>query len=298
MIQPDQIRIKNNKLSVLAPAKLNLSLLIAGKRPDGYHEIKTLMAGINWYDQILFEPSDSLEVISTGLYWAPQGKENLIYTACEMFFEAFNIKPGIKVTLIKNIPAGTGLGSASSDAAATLLALKKYFNVDCSDSDLFHIAAKLGSDVPFFLGPPQAICTGRGEKITEIGKNLSFCAVLVLPDISVSTKMVYSNYKHNAELFEQLNCKFDRHIAQNNIDLLAQMCTNMLESSCFQANNELADLKTRIEHLGIKPLCLSGSGSAMFLLLKPDALDLAMKYRRMIEEETGAKAVIVFDNQW
>jgi len=125
-------------LCVRAPAKINLSLLITGKRPDGYHGIETLMAKVNWYDQLHFEPAkhDGIELICTGPYWAPDGEDNLVYRACRLLYDRAGKTPAVRVTLTKNIPAGTGLGSASSDAAAALLGLNRFAELNQPDTVL------------------------------------------------------------------------------------------------------------------------------------------------------------------
>ncbi|MHC4287641.1 MAG: 4-(cytidine 5'-diphospho)-2-C-methyl-D-erythritol kinase, partial [Planctomycetota bacterium] len=110
----EQFEHTANGLVVRAPAKINLSLLISGKRPDGFHGIETVMAKVSWYDELLFEPvqTEGINLICTGPHWAPEGEENLVHRACQMLYERAGLSPNVRVTLTKNIPAGTGLGSA------------------------------------------------------------------------------------------------------------------------------------------------------------------------------------------
>ena len=269
MTNKEQFETIGNGLLVRAPAKINLSLLIAGKRLDGFHEIETIMAKVNWYDEILIQQGQKtgIELVCNGPEWAPEGEENLVYKAAKMLLETCGRKANIKITLTKNIPAGTGLGSASSDAAATLTGLNKYLDLQLPNAELAKLAAQLGSDVAFFLDGPLAFCTGKGEKIKKLDENFNFLALLILPDVSVSTKKVYANYRHNPALYKKLNARINDLLGKNRIDLVAKMCTNMLEISCFSLYKELAELKTKIESLGIRPLCLSGSGSAMFYII-------------------------------
>jgi 4-diphosphocytidyl-2-C-methyl-D-erythritol kinase len=285
-------------LLVRAPAKINLSLLIAGKRPDGFHEIETVMAKVDWYDELLFEAGEKnrIELVCKGPCWAPKGQANLVYQACKMLYESTGVRPGIKVTLRKNIPAGSGLGSASSDAAAALIGLNRFAELGVREDKLFEMAARLGSDAAFFLGGPLAFCRGRGEKIKEIEEKFSFWAILALPDVSVSTEKVYENYVHNQDLYDTLSREINNFIAEKKIDLLAQMCANMLEKSCFELHKELADLKSRIEALGIGPVCLSGSGVAMYCMVS-DAEDVK-HYQSMLKETIGCESVIVHNNRW
>ncbi|MHC4638118.1 MAG: 4-(cytidine 5'-diphospho)-2-C-methyl-D-erythritol kinase, partial [Planctomycetota bacterium] len=237
-----------------------------------------------------------IEVISTGPHWAPQGKENIIYKACESIFKQAGIKTGIKITLTKNIPAGSGLGSASSDAAAALLGIKKFLNIELSHEKLHQIASSLGSDVPFFLYGPLALCTGKGEKIKKIGVFFDFTALLVLPDASVSTKRVYENYTHDQDVYDILNSKINALLNKNRFDLIIKMCANMLTESCFRLHEDLADLKSKLESLSIVPVCLSGSGSTMYKVV--DSEEKAKAYKFRIKEVLGCNTVIVSNNRW
>ena len=300
MVGAEQITIVGDGLLVLAPAKINLSLLIAGKRPDGFHEIDTVMAKINWYDEILIErgQKDGIELICKGPQWAPRGRDNLIWRAAEMLLEGCRPMPAVRITLIKNIPAGTGLGSASSDAAATLIGLNRHLKLDLDKKYLFGVAAHLGSDVAFFLNGPLARCTGRGEKIEKIGENFDFTALLLLSGVSVSTQEVYANYRHRSALHEKLSARISSHIREKRIDLVAKMCANMLEESCFDLATSLAELKKTSGSLSIGSFCLSGSGSAMFCIVDSGDEKQVGEYRRRLEEKLGCTCIVVANNRW
>ena len=127
MSDREQFESVGEGLLIRAPAKINLSLLVVGKRSDGFHELETIMAKVNWYDEILIEPGQKagIELVCKGPHWAPTGKENLVYRAADLLLNNYGLKTDVKITLTKNIPAGSGLGSASSDAAATLMGLNK-----------------------------------------------------------------------------------------------------------------------------------------------------------------------------
>jgi 4-diphosphocytidyl-2-C-methyl-D-erythritol kinase len=300
MLNKDQFETLGDGLLVRAPAKINLSLLITSKRPDGFHEIETVMAKVNFYDEILIEKTNKagIEFICKGQRWAPQGRDNLVYKAADMLLEGCGQVANIKITLTKNIPAGSGLGSASSDAAATLIGLNKYSDLQIPDAELARLATQLGSDVAFFLNGPLAFCSGKGEKIKKLDENFNFLALLILPDVSVYTNRVYANYKHNPALYKKLHTRTNSLLGENRIDLVSKMCANMLETSCFNLNKELADLKVKIESLGIRPLCLSGSGSAMFYIIDNNNIKKAQENRSKLEEKTGCKSVIVSNNRW
>ncbi len=299
MADKEQFSVVGDGLLVRAPAKINLSLLIAGRRPDGFHEIETLMAKVDLYDELLFErgEKDGIELVCRGQHWAPQGKANLVYRACEALYEAAGVETPVRVTLTKNVPAGSGLGGASSDAAAALLGLNRFANLRAETGDITEIACRLGSDVAFFLGGPLAFCTGRGEKIRKTEKIFSFRAILALPDVNASTKRVYGNYLHNHGLYDELSGKIKGLIEKNRIDLLAAMCANMLGKSCFELYAQLSELKSGLETLGIGTVCLSGSGSAMFCMVADAALDFR-RYQSMLTDSFGCESVVVSNNRW
>ena len=300
MVDKEQITTVSNGLLVRAPAKINLSLLIAGKRPDGFHEIETVMAKVNFFDEILIQQGQKagIELICKGSHWAPQGKENLVYRACEMLLGSCGQQANIKITLTKNIPAGTGLGSASSDATATLMGVNEFLKLALDKTSLTKLAGWLGSDAAFFLDGPLAFCTGKGEKIKKLNEKFDFLALIILPDVSVSTKKVYANYKHDSAIYKKLSARINSFLEKNRIDLVSKMCTNMLQTSCFSLYKGLAELKVKIESLGVAPCCLSGSGSATFCIMDSCNEETAKEHQLKLEEKVGCKSVIVSNNRW
>lgn len=299
MTDKKQFETIGDGLLVRAPAKINLSLLVAGKRPDGFHEIETIMAKVNFYDEILIEKTNKagIELVCKGPLQAPKGKDNLVYKAADMLLENRGQSSNIRITLTKNIPAGSGLGSASSDAAATLISLNKFLNLGLSMVQLADFAAKLGSDVAFFLDGPLAFCTSRGEKIKKLGQDFSFSALLILPDISVPTQKAYANYTHDLALYKRLSGQINGLIEKNRIDLVTKICANMLEKSCLSLYEQLAELKAKGEALGMEPLCLTGSGSAMFWIFQKKDEEKADEYRQKLEE-ISCKSIIVRSTRW
>jgi len=300
MTYKEQFENIGGGLLVRAPAKINLSLLIVGKRPDGFHEIETIMAKINFYDEILIESGRKagIELICKGPNWVPPGQDNLVYQSAKALMNACGAWADIRITLTKNIPAGSGLGSASSDAAATLMGLNKYLDINLPNRQLAKLASQLGSDVAFFIDGPLALCTGKGEKIKKLNKKFNFLALLILPNVSISTKKVYDNYRHDSALYEKLSAQINSYIQKNRIDLVVKMCANMLQLSCFGLVSDLAELKTKIESLGIGPVCLSGSGASMFYIIEDGDAEKARAYKAKLEEKIGCKSLIVSNNRW
>jgi 4-diphosphocytidyl-2-C-methyl-D-erythritol kinase len=316
-----QFSKSRNGLLVRAPGKINLSLLVKGKRPDGYHELETIMAKINWFDEILIEHKSeirhasspvsgnlkseiNIELICQGPYEVPQGEDNLVYKAAKLILDCrlriadFSKQGrGIKITLTKNIPAGTGLGSGSSDAAGTLMGINRFLRLGLSKKQLAGLAAQLGSDVAFFLEGPISFCTGRGEKAQKLPK-CEFRVFLIVPNVSVSTKRVYENYKHDPVEFLRLHREISGYIKKKKIDLVGELCANMLQESCFELNTELRELKKEIERTGIGPVCLSGSGSAMYCIINKGNEEKIAAYQDRLAQEFGCKSIILNNNVW
>jgi 4-diphosphocytidyl-2-C-methyl-D-erythritol kinase len=160
------------------------------------------------------------------------------------------------------------------------------------------LAAQLSSDAAFFLGGPLAFCTGRGEKIRKIGGIFNFKAILLLPKISCSTKRVYANYRHDRQRFASLKSQIDILLGKNRIDLAARICANMLDSACFGLHRELAELKAQVESLGIEPLCLSGSGSAMYHIIETSDGGRVDEYLHLIKRQCVCEGIIITNNRW
>ncbi len=180
-----------------APAKINLYLHILGRRPDGFHELETLMAPISLGDTL------DIELIPDGIEFTcsdpalSDAKDNLATKAARVFLEEFELATGVRIHLEKAVPVGAGLGGGSSDAAAVLLALRGLTKIDCTDAKLAELAARLGSDIPFFIYRTQAICRGRGEIIEPVRLRDPLQGLLVHPGFGVSTPWCYKTYAQN-----------------------------------------------------------------------------------------------------
>src|SRR5256886_9923533 len=166
-------------MQILAPAKINLSLRVLGKRPDGFHEIETLIAPISLHDKIDIEKQNRWIDFSCDDPTLSSGEDNLVVRAAKLFFEKTKIKSGVSIKLEKKIPHGAGLGGGSSDAAATLRALNELFETKLSREELAEPGSTIGSDVSFFLFESAAVCKGRGE-IVEPAKLKTKLSILLL----------------------------------------------------------------------------------------------------------------------
>jgi len=290
---------QGDKLVVNAPAKLNLYLLIAGKREDGYHSINTLMSKITWYDRIEIEPSDKkgVSLRCIGDFWAPENDDNLVIKAAVAFSRARGFEPSVNITLIKNIPAGTGLGSASSCAGATLLGLDKFYSLNTPAWQLAEIAATFGSDTAFFTGSAQAVCSGRGEIITGIDKEVDFRALVVVPPISVSTASVYKNYLHDDAYYRKSFEQISTLVNQGQRENAALLGINMLTESCFKTSVKMRQIHQILNDI-LGGATLSGSGSAFYKILKDESQPQIEEYMRCIEDRLGCNVILVSNNRW
>jgi 4-diphosphocytidyl-2-C-methyl-D-erythritol kinase len=180
-----------------APAKINLYLHILGRRADGFHELETLMAPISLGDTL------DIDLIPAGIEFTcsdpalSDAQDNLATKAARVFLEEFKLTTGVRIHLEKAVPVGAGLGGGSSDAAAVLLALRELTGIGCADSKLAELAARLGSDIPFFIYRTPAVCRGRGEIIEPVRLKENYQGLLVHPGFGVSTPWCYKTYARN-----------------------------------------------------------------------------------------------------
>jgi 4-diphosphocytidyl-2-C-methyl-D-erythritol kinase len=263
------------KMQVLAPAKVNLSLKILGRREDGFHEIETLIAPISLADKIDIERQSRWIDFSCDDPTVPSGDENLVVRAAKAFFEKTKISGGIGIKLHKNIPHGAGLGGGSSDAAATLCALNDLFETKLSREELATLGSAIGSDVSFFLFESAAVCTGRGEVVspTKLKKKLSI--LLLKPGFSVSSAWAYSRWQDSKEIPGM------SYQPQNFDD---QDFVNDLERPVFEKFVFLAQLKAwLLKRAEVGAALMSGSGSTVFAVLRENA-DVDSLIRRTRQE--------------
>ena len=178
--------------SLIAPAKLNLFLHINARRDDGYHELETLFTFLNFGDELSFELTDESSILITGDTKDIPLEDNLIYKAALMLQTDAKTKHGVKINLIKRLPMGGGVGGGSSDAATTLLALNKLWNINYDINKLANLGLQLGADVPVFIRGESAIAQGIGEKLHRVELAQKWYCV-VHPNQHVSTAKIFTH---------------------------------------------------------------------------------------------------------
>lgn len=246
-------------MTVTAPAKINLSLRILGKREDGFHEIDTVMAPLDLADEIHFANSRTTTLLCDAP-GVPTDESNLVMKAVRLFEREYGKKAKQKINLVKRIPAGAGLGGGSSDAVQTLLALNEIIGTGYSSEKMAALAAELGSDTSFFLHPAVSRCTGRGEQVEPLEALAAWTSPIVVlkPSFGIATPDAYRRWADSrpVEGFSY---------AEQNAD--GVILVNDLERPAFEKYPFLGMMKQwLLRQDGVKGALMSGSGSSMFAL--------------------------------
>lgn len=286
-------------LVVHTPAKLNLFLEVLGRRPDGYHELETVMVSVGLYDTLLLSEDESqqtrlrchwtarnsqLQRSSQGehqlLHGSADGgaggasdfeQNNLILRAADLLREQTGCRRGVTVNLYKRIPLQAGLGGGSSDAAATLVGLNHLWQLGLTAADLHRLAAQLGSDVNFFLDSSlAAVCTGRGEQIhpVVVGSRLHF--VVVTPPTGLSTAEVFRQWQPGAGATRSL-ADVTAVLASGRMASVPGVLHNGLESPAQELNPDVAATLEALRAAGATTAMMSGSGSSCFAICRSAA---------------------------
>jgi 4-diphosphocytidyl-2-C-methyl-D-erythritol kinase len=259
-------------LRLRAPAKINLSLEVLGKRADGYHELRMLMAPVSLFDEVVLERLPEPGRVEVRSNWAQvgEGEQNLCHRAARYYLERAGVGAGVRVRLTKRIPAGAGLGGGSSDAAATILGLEELFGRSLSPECLTDAAFRVGADVPFFFARAPAWVEGIGERVQPLPEFPRLWLVIVHPGAFLSTAAVFSRYRApgNMELTRSqpppTMPAFDFRCFVGGLRNDLQPVALGLEPAVGEALDALA-------RVGAAGALMSGSGCATFGLFEDEA---------------------------
>jgi len=299
------VRQSASHVEVVTPAKINLFLEVLAKRADGFHEIETLMAAVTEYDRVLFIPEPHDQIVLK-CRWAhglaawqgrqhsekaahellygeiPRGPENLVWRAAALMRDRAGIRHGATICLVKRVPAAAGLGGASSDAAATLVAANIAWRLGWSRERLIELAAELGSDVPFFFTRGAGIARGRGEKI-EVIQPFGIHVVIVRPPVGLSTPQVYkacrpAEHPASAEILT-------KSLIRGEMAKAGRQLHNRLQPAAETLTPWIGRLRDEFEQHDLMGHQMSGSGSSYFAICR------SARHARRIAARLRAKNV-------
>lgn len=266
---------KLSAVTIRAPAKINLILRILDRRPDGYHNLWSIMHTVGLEDELLIKlapPTDGIRLTCHAQTLAVD-QSNLVYKAASAVLDRTQQSVGLDIELRKRIPMGAGLGGGSSDAAATIIGLNHLLQLGWSRDRMAEVGQSLGSDVPFFLFSPSAVVAGRGEAVTPMTIEGRRWVLLVKPGFGVETKWAYQELAATRGAVRPLSAG---HVELDQRKLiswpqLATAAENDFEPSVFVRYGLLREIKQTLHAQGAEVALLSGSGSTVFGLFRDES---------------------------
>lgn len=254
-------------LTLLAPAKVNLSLEVLYRRNDGYHELRSIIQSLSLCDRLSFSPAKTVQISSDSPDW--QAEHSLVSKAVALFSEKCGQGRGVNLTIAKRIPLVSGLGGDSSCAAAVLKGLNKLWGCGYPRWRLMELGAELGSDVPFFMMGGTAMMEGRGETVTPLPTLNQMWAVLLVPEIEMppdKTAALYRNLRTDSFSSGEISDKLLEDICQGKLSYSS--CFNVFEKIAFTLFPDLAKYRWQFLEAGAYQIFLAGAGPTLFTLLK------------------------------
>jgi 4-diphosphocytidyl-2-C-methyl-D-erythritol kinase len=275
-------------MKILSPAKINLFLKVLKKRPDGYHDIFSLICPVSLFDSISFDFTGQGICVSCDHPDVPEDETNLAFRAASLFFEKWGDGPsGLLMKIDKKIPVAAGLGGGSSNAATVLKTLNDYYANPFSLEQLQKIGLAIGADVPFFILSKPAIARGIGERLSVYTGLLNYKVILIYPDIKVSTAQVYKNLNLGLT-----NCKKKPKypiFKNRNFDFRSNLY-NDLEAIAASWHPEILEVKNALVQNGADGVLMSGSGPTVFGLYK--STDQACRVVEKLSENKSWKVFL------
>lgn len=253
-------------LTEKAYAKINLALDILHKRLDGYHEVQMIMQSIGLFDTLRLTGASTIEVTVKNQPDLSGGPENLVYQAVKLLCDRYQL-PGAKIELEKNIPMAAGLAGGSSDAAAALRLMNRWYNLELSTAELEELAAELGSDVPFCVAGGTQLAYGRGEQLTLLPPLEPCTVILAKLPLAVSTASVYQAYDAQAVQSHPDLATMREKLAKRDLKGVAHLTGNVLESVTLAKHPEIKQLKEALGQTTVLCSLMSGSGPTVFALI-------------------------------
>ncbi len=278
-------------IEILAPAKVNLVLRVLGRRPDGYHDISSVVQKVDLCDRLLLEEASDGKIIFSCDQAGLSGPDNLAHRAALALRERAGVRRGASLRLQKRIPAGAGLGGGSSDAASALVGLDRLWGLGLSREEMAALAAELGSDVPLFLHPGPVLMEGRGERITPCPWRIEAAYLIAFPGFPVSTAWAYRNFRLTRPR-EEDNISRLLQAGKGGIPpgIWGEILVNDLEEGVLPSHPAIARLKHLLLEAGGRCSLMSGSGSSVFGLF--DDADDAKRAAEAVRALPGHQAFV------
>lgn len=288
----------NTPLTLTCPAKINLALSVGAPLPNGFHPIASWMCRVSLHDDLTITPLPADAPSTFNIDWAPDAPQpspidwpltsDLGYRAHQILQQHTNQQLPINYNLAKRIPVGAGMAGGSTNAAATFIALNQLFDLNLPNQTLADLSAKLGSDIPFFFGPPSAIVTGFGEIIQPSPITTPLHLAMIFPPLHCNTAAVYKTFDSLAPADATPDPSRVRNLAATS-PLPPDAPFNDLAAPACKVQPQLADIRDRIAHATGQPVHVTGSGAALFIIAKDP--QNAAQLAQQAHQATGAPAL-------
>lgn len=284
-------------LALKARGKINLTLDVVGKRPDGYHTVEMILQSIELADELVLKDSTSGISLKTDSPLVPGGSGNLAVKAAYLLCDALGIGRGVEILLKKRIPVAAGLAGGSTDAAAVLVGLNRLWNLGLDDRALMDLGLKLGADVPFCIMGGTALAGGIGERLARLAPAAGIPIVLVKPPFSMSTAEAYAGFRPEEPGNRPDHQGVLRALAERDYDALKGKMANVLETVTIQCFPSLAGIKRELLELGASASLMSGSGPSVYGIFsdrdqaEEACARLAARHDRVFLTETSAGGI-------
>lgn len=283
-----------NEVKMKAPAKINLTLDVTGKRENGYHDLRMIMQTIDVYDELSIIHTGSPRIELTMDKELPdkiKPEQNLVYKAALLMQKHYQLPYGFKIHLKKNIPSAAGLAGGSADCAATLLGINHLCGLSLDKDELCKLGVTLGADVPFCIRQGTMLAEGIGEILTPLPDLPPLWVLLVKPDFPISTAHVYQSIDHTHLMYHPDTPRAVDAISRRDVITLAQNLSNVLENVAFREHPELADLKDFFLQNGAIGSLMSGSGPTMYGLYQDEIL-ARIAYKTALEKHPDCDVLL------
>lgn len=266
----DDIVLNGERAIARSYAKINLTLDVLGRRPNGYHDVKMIMQTTGLFDLLVIDKEPYGFSVTTNLKYLPPNEKNIAWKAAAAFFEYCNIKGGVKILIHKNIPVAAGLAGGSGNAAAVICALDKLYNTHLTDEDMCKIGAKLGADVPYCILGGTQLAEGIGEVLTELTPMPKTTVLLVKPPINISTATIYEAIDSCDNLVHPDTDTMIDAIKNGDVTRVAGNLCNVMEAVTEIENPIITKIKDKMMVDGALGCVMSGSGPTVYGIFDDD----------------------------